>query len=87
MPMLCLGRAAEYRRKKKVSPGSDTFFFYTLSPVSRITSSSFARFSLPISVRGRRRMPESRFMALMAAFTGMGLVSMNRAEKSFAYRA
>ena len=58
---------------------------YTAMPSSRITALSFARFVSEISVSGSRKMPLSISRSFIVAFTGMGLVSMNRAETKAAY--
>ena len=54
-------------------------------PMSRMALFRAAVCSSDIWVRGRRIMPVSMSMNLMAVFMGMGLVSMKRAEKSRAY--
>ena len=45
--------------------------FYTFRPTSRIVDMSFARLSVPISVSGRRSMPESMFSVYSTSPVGI----------------
>ena len=59
--------------------------YHTVSPTPRIAARRTERSLSVISVRGRRIRPESRSRSFRAVFTGIGLVSTKRAEKSWAY--
>ena len=61
------------------------FQIFTLKPTSCRVSISVCRCGSDISVSGRRSLPQSLPVSLSAVLTGMGFVSMNRSENSFAY--